>query len=374
MFVHCPHCQTLVATDPATGEPPDRCPRCGEPILGPAARTDADTAQGAEADGGHDTPIAPDRPEEDDAAPASPAGKAPARRKRARSGPDDPPPARARVASGKRAAGPGRQKAVDAPAAATASPLAPDGMTQAEGGNPPTRDTESATGTEADARTAAGIDAAEDSTGDDGHEDRPEPQEMAEGSAVPSSGTAAECPPVPSAQPSGRAPGFALARAPSAAGGGRRRWQHPALIAGLALLLGLQWTLADRQRLAADARWRPLVVRLCGLLGCEVPAWREPAAFVLLERDVRPHPRRPGVLRVTASFRNTAHWAQPWPEVVLTLSDIEGNVVGRRAFAAAQYHGDKPTQETIGSGQETTLRLDVIEPAPRSVAFAFDFR
>ena len=32
MFVLCPHCQFLVALDPASGQPPLRCPRCEEAL------------------------------------------------------------------------------------------------------------------------------------------------------------------------------------------------------------------------------------------------------------------------------------------------------------------------------------------------------
>ena len=39
MFVLCPHCQFLVALDPASGRPPARCPRCGEPVQPDAPAT-----------------------------------------------------------------------------------------------------------------------------------------------------------------------------------------------------------------------------------------------------------------------------------------------------------------------------------------------
>src|SRR5688572_24932401 len=56
----------------------------------------------------------------------------------------------------------------------------------------------------------------------------------------------------------------------------------------LALVLLLQVLLSQRGSLAADARWRPLVSGLCGVLQCEVPAWREPGAFTMLQRSVQP--------------------------------------------------------------------------------------
>ena len=154
----------------------------------------------------------------------------------------------------------------------------------------------------------------------------------------------------------------------------QRDWRPLAVIAALAVLLLLQVLLSDRERLAADARWRPAVGAACAVLQCEVPAWRQPAAFTLLRRDVRPHPARPGVLHVSASFRNDAVWPQAWPVLVLTLSDVDGRAVGSRAFTAGEYLADPPTQPTLRSGQSADIAMDLREPAPGIVAFTFDFR
>jgi len=154
----------------------------------------------------------------------------------------------------------------------------------------------------------------------------------------------------------------------------RAGWRGIAVIAALALLLVVQVLLADRAQLAASARWRPLLEGACAVLRCDVPAWREPAALTLLQRDVRPDPARPGVLHVAASFRNDARRAQAWPTLLLTLSDADGRAVGFRAFTPAEYLGKAPAQATLARGASATVALDVIEPGPGVVAFTFDFR
>jgi hypothetical protein len=175
-------------------------------------------------------------------------------------------------------------------------------------------------------------------------------------------------------RPGVTAPSFARGRTgPVAAAPTARRWLLPTLIAGLSLLLAMQWLLADRDRLAADPRWRPLLLQGCAALRCSVPPWREPAALSLLDRDVRPHPRQPGVLRVNATFRNDARWAQAWPRILLTLSDVDGRVVAARRFEPAEYLGAPPAQAALAPGQSAAIRMDVVEPAPGIVAFAFAF-
>lgn len=149
-------------------------------------------------------------------------------------------------------------------------------------------------------------------------------------------------------------------------------WQWIAL--GLLLLaLPLQLLLADRARLAADAGWRPLLASLCGALRCELPPWREPQAFTMIERDVRPIPGSPGELLVRATFRNDARWAQPWPRLQLSLADADGRTVGARGFEPREYLGRAPTA-SLGSGQSAQIAFRIREPAAPAAAFQFEFR
>jgi hypothetical protein len=77
---------------------------------------------------------------------------------------------------------------------------------------------------------------------------------------------------------------------------------------------------------------------------------------------------------VSAGFRNDARWAQPWPALLLTLSDADGRIAGERAFRPDEYLATPPTQEGLGSGQVAKVSFDVIEPTRDVVAFTFDFR
>lgn len=165
-----------------------------------------------------------------------------------------------------------------------------------------------------------------------------------------------------------RAPSFLREAAPRRS----RRGEWIAL-ALLALALVAQLFFSQRAQLAADARWRPLVVQACALLRCSVPAWHEPGAFSMLSRDVIAVPGRSGVLRVQASFRNDAAWPQPWPALVLALSDANGRQLGARRFQPRDYLGDAPKDALLAPGQATQLAFDIVEPGPGVVAFDFRF-
>ena len=166
-----------------------------------------------------------------------------------------------------------------------------------------------------------------------------------------------------------RTPSFALRDAPVVA---RRRGEWW-LLALLALGLAGQLFFGERAALAANAQWRPLVSASCDIVRCSVPPWREPAAFTMLARDVIAIPERPGVLRVQASFRNDARWAQSWPALILTLSDADNRTLGTRRFLPRDYLGDTPSTALLAPGQASQLAFDIVEPAPNVVAFDFRF-
>ncbi len=152
----------------------------------------------------------------------------------------------------------------------------------------------------------------------------------------------------------------------------RARWAWLAAPALLLLLL-LQFAVADRARLAADRDWRPRVEVLCALLRCSVPPWREPAALRITSRDLSPHPTLPGVLVVSATFRNDAAFAQPWPQLQLSLQDLDGESLGLRRFAPREYLGAAPVTALLGAGQSASLRVEILDPGKRAVAFGFEF-
>ncbi|MDQ3160889.1 MAG: DUF3426 domain-containing protein [Pseudomonadota bacterium] len=164
------------------------------------------------------------------------------------------------------------------------------------------------------------------------------------------------------------APSFVEAPAPP-----RRRVGEWSVLAVLVLLLMVQLFFSERARLAANAQWRPVVTAACDVTGCNVPAWHEPGAFAMLSRDVIAVPGQPGVLRVQASIRNDARWPQPWPVLVLSLSDANGHLLGSRRFLAGDYLGRAPETAVLQAGQAAQLAFDIMEPAAGVVAFDFRF-
>lgn len=331
MFKPCPNCGFLVALI-AGREASQRCPRCGSALAGEADAVDGGGEAQApfrEHAAASDAAAAADAGARSDAGPA-PVATAPAhigRDARAPLPAVTPPPLGARESD--RQDGGGAEASVARRRSATVEAADP-AVTHAA--------------------SAAG--------------DRVQPAAVAStsASAPQHAGSDAEAVAVHDG------PSFMRRRAAPPARRVRRAPWVAALVA-LALLLALQLVLAQRTELAADPAWRPLVLRVCGVLGCEVPAWREPRAFAMLARGVRPS--RAGVLHATATVRNDARWPQPAPVVVLSLSDIDGRLMGARAVPPREYgHGSA----LIAPGESLDIAFDVREPAGHVESFDFQLQ
>ena len=79
----------------------------------------------------------------------------------------------------------------------------------------------------------------------------------------------------------------------------------------------------------------------CAKLGCTLPPRHDAATLELLSRDIRPHPSVPGALIISASVRNDADFAQAFPIVEITLSDLDETRIAMRRFQPREYVSDR---------------------------------
>lgn len=152
-----------------------------------------------------------------------------------------------------------------------------------------------------------------------------------------------------------------------------RKFWLPVGTTVLALALLLQIAVAERERLARSPFWRPAVERLCLLASCRLSAWRQPEAFTPVQRAVAADPRQAGVLRVQLGFRNDADWPQPWPQIEIALTGVDGETLGLRRFAPAEYLNAGQAAE-IQPGQTVSVEIALQETSGKAAGFAFDFR
>jgi len=140
------------------------------------------------------------------------------------------------------------------------------------------------------------------------------------------------------------------------------RWQHPGVRALLGLvvlalggLLAAQVALHFRDRFAA--RWpesRPALEALCEAAGCEIHPLRNLSALSVEASGLAPEGRADTFL-LTLTLRNRDQVALALPSVDLSLTDVRGTLLARRALGPADFRrvaDGKPLDATLPPGAE----------------------
>lgn len=153
-----------------------------------------------------------------------------------------------------------------------------------------------------------------------------------------------------------------------------RNWPWWIGSALLLLTLGAEIGWANQAVWLNDGRVRTWLDPLCSHLDCHLPLRRDAATLVLLSRDIRPHPSVPGALIISATLRNDARFAQPYPTVDITLSDLDDKRIAMRRFQPREYLSDtRAIGAGLAAGASTALVFEVADPGKNAVAFEFKF-
>ena len=135
------------------------------------------------------------------------------------------------------------------------------------------------------------------------------------------------------------------------------------------LLLGMVWQVrAFYLTDLAEIPWmRAPLVAFCEYASCTIPARTDIKAIDLVSTTVDPHPVTPGALRVSANLVNRAKFEQQFPPLEVTLTDKEGNTVGRRTYHPHEYRVGL-TGNMVPNVMER-VDLDLAQPAESAVGY-----
>jgi len=127
----------------------------------------------------------------------------------------------------------------------------------------------------------------------------------------------------------------------------------------LVIALLLQAVFHFRDALAAHVpATKTALTRLCAVAGCVIKPLRDVAALSIDASDLQADPAHRGLLILSATLRNRAHYAIGYPHLLLTLTDAQDQVVVRRALAPADYvSGTANTAAGIGPNGEVPVKL-----------------
>jgi predicted Zn finger-like uncharacterized protein len=102
---------------------------------------------------------------------------------------------------------------------------------------------------------------------------------------------------------------------------------------------------------------RPLLESACAVLDCEIPLPRHVELVSIEASDLQVDPTQGGALTLTATLKNRAAYAQAWPLLEITLTDVQDNAVLRRVLQPTEYLPPKADPTLFPPNGEAAVRL-----------------
>ncbi|MEE8378995.1 MAG: DUF3426 domain-containing protein [Gammaproteobacteria bacterium] len=140
----------------------------------------------------------------------------------------------------------------------------------------------------------------------------------------------------------------------------------------LMLVFIFQAVYFSRDSLAKNPTYRPALTSACGLLGCEINIEFDTRLIEIIGRDVRTHPSSKKALIAGTTLINNASYAQPYPLLTLTFSDITGTKLAQRRFTPREYLRNG-TDIAAGMPSEVPVQVELhlVDPGKAAVNFEF---
>ena len=154
------------------------------------------------------------------------------------------------------------------------------------------------------------------------------------------------------------------------------RWQRPMVRVGLALVAllllgGLALQLAHQQRDVVAARWPesvPLLAQWCQQVGCRIgPLHR--IEDIAVESSALTRLTAPDAFRLTVALRNRGELPVALPSVELSLNDVGGQLIARRALAPSDFRAPRVS---LAAGADTELALLLAANDPRVSGYTIE--
>jgi len=115
---------------------------------------------------------------------------------------------------------------------------------------------------------------------------------------------------------------------------------------------------------------KPLFVRVCAELGCEIPLPRRAELLSIESSDLQTDGTHPSVMVLTATLRNRAGFIQAFPALELTLTDARDQTVARRVLMPPDYTAKgTPLGSGFAAASELQFRLYIEAPALKPTGY-----
>lgn len=146
------------------------------------------------------------------------------------------------------------------------------------------------------------------------------------------------------------------------------KWTVLSLLAAVVLVGQYAWFNFDH--LARTAQWRPAYQQACQVLGCTLPNRTDINKLRGANLVVRSHPDYRNALIVDAILFNEARYPQPFPDLELRFSALDGSPVASRRFKPSEYlQGDLSGMDSMPTNTPLHVSLEIVDPGDSAVNY-----
>ena len=76
---------------------------------------------------------------------------------------------------------------------------------------------------------------------------------------------------------------------------------------------------------------------------------------------------------VSGSFVNQASFAQKFPQLLVSLFDIQGNLIANRLFNSTEYLQTDRNRTVMEIAKPVQFRLEIVDPGTDALTYEFEF-
>lgn len=144
----------------------------------------------------------------------------------------------------------------------------------------------------------------------------------------------------------------------------------------LFMCLAMQITYAKRNDWAHHPEYGKYIHQLCNTSNlCHIKQRRAIDQFEIETRRIYSHPNVDKALVMSATFRNRASFNQPYPQLLISMSNVRGQEVASRLFKPEEYLSNQLNiQNGMDNGQSVNLSLQLADPGNQAVGFEIYFQ
>ncbi|WP_353570785.1 DUF3426 domain-containing protein [Candidatus Albibeggiatoa sp. nov. BB20] len=130
------------------------------------------------------------------------------------------------------------------------------------------------------------------------------------------------------------------------------------MVAGLA---GQYMWWQNRDFILQHEQARPLLVKFCRFALCSLPDTQNIEKFKIIEHTAIVKAEKEDVIQFNATFKNQAGFSQPFPNLLVTFQDEDGQFTGQRIFKPTEYLKREAVPEPMKPDATAHLQLDVVD-------------